>query len=586
MKSVSVSEVISFDRTFSNSHWRTYKRLVYRLCQDHPDQEWSASISGYLRSGRLDLLLEKADSLAGQSYPCAKDHFLANQIAALIRKYPFPPIKGLKDPREKALETWIETEQKCSYLNSRFVSPYWGPFWKEYEKMRGFIRYVLSEHPPLGRIYSECDIGPGASVGVHGAATNLARKFGGVWTVTSTARDYAYAAVVNHWHLLELLKDNADGPVCLDPELIRHQFEDRICTVTHNKISFVPKTVRTLRSIAVEPLLNTYLQKGVDNVMRRNLLRVGIDLKRQSINSEMARQGSLSDSEESFVTLDLRNASDSISKGLCKQLLPPDWYNFLNCIRSSNYKLDGIEYQYQKFCSMGNGFCFPLETLLFTAACVASGCGKAPVDFHVYGDDIIVRKKHVQSLIPLLEDMGFELNSDKSFVEGHFRESCGSDWYNGDDVRPMTLDFRLNSLQSLFKFWNLTRRSARTRAFFDGIWGDLISLVPKRLQFLRPVAGNEDSAFSVEKDLFMSSPYAWWSKDLQAWGWTELVSLPYPDKGWKSIPRSNILLVIAALRGSSSETPFAIRRKARKAIRKVAYSPDLPRSGWGTSDFR
>jgi hypothetical protein len=586
MKSKVLSKIISFDRALSKISWRTYKRIVCKLCSDHPDQEWSKLIPGYLRSKQILPLLELADSLVAQKqHATAKDHFLANQISALIRKYPFPKEMGLPDPNLKAKETWIEMEQKCSFLNSRFEFPYWGPFWKEYEKMRNFINYVLSDRVPLQKIYSECDVGPGASVGVHGNATNLARKFGGVWTVSPTARDYAYASICHNWHALELLNSRPNMPLCLDPVELNKAFMGRIRTVSYNNVTFVPKTVKTSRSIAVEPLLNTFLQKGVDTVMRRNLLRVGIDLRHQSINSEMARQGSLSDTPESFVTIDLSSASDSISIGLCRQILPPDWFHFLNSIRSMEYKLDGTVYQYQKFCSMGNGFCFPLETLLFTAACHAVGCGTSPKDFHVYGDDIIVRKRHADKLILLLQDMGFEVNSNKSFLDGNFRESCGSDWYSGDDVRPTTLDYELDSLQDIFKFWNLTRRSPRTSVFFDGIFDILCHLIPTELRFFRPVAGNEDSAMTVEKDIFMSSPHSWWSKDLQAWGWKEVVSLPFPDKGWKHLDKSNILLVMAALRGSSSKVPFAIRRKAHKAIRKVAYSPNLPRFGGGANSL-
>lgn len=573
MKSKVLSEVVSFDRAFSKKSWRTYKRIVCRLCLDHPDQPWAKLIPGYLRSKQILPLLDLADALVAQVHATAKDTFLAHQIAAVIRKYPFPKTEGL-NPEAKARETWIDSEQKCSFVNSRFRLPFWGPFWKEYEKMRNFLSYVLSSKVPLRKIYSQCDVGPGASLGTHGNATNIARKYGGIWTVTPGARDYAYAALTENWHLVELLNKRPGLPMCIDPKEIRTLFEDRISTVTHNKVTFVPKTARTLRSIAVEPLLNSFLQKGTDLVLRSRLKRLGIDLSNQGINSEMARKGSLCDDEESFVTLDLSSASDSISTGLCRSILPPDWFHFLDSIRSKYYELDGIRYEYQKFCSMGNGFCFPLETLLFVAACHSVGCGVPKEDFHVYGDDIIIRKKHATKLIALLEDMGFEINSKKSYTSGKFRESCGSDWYDGDDVRPITFDKELDSLQSLFKLWNLSRRSWRTTAFFSGVRELILSMIPTSLQLLRPRNGNADSAMTTEKDHFMSSRYARWSRDLQTWQWTELITTPYPDKGWKGIHRSEQLLMIAALRGSSSEKPFVLRRKTHKAIRKVSYSSD------------
>lgn len=576
MKSNLLSKIKLFDRTQANKSWQTYGLILRTLCEDHPDQTWAKSIPGYLRSGQIGPLLDLADSLAAQNsmHTAAKDCFLANQIAAVIRKYPFPKHLVDIDPEAKAKETWIDNEIKVSFVNSRFEYPFWGSLWKEYEKMRGFINYVLSPVLDLQQVYDSCDVGPGASIGVHGKATNLARKFGSNWTVTPGAHDYAYNAICRNFHAVELLNPRESPIVCLDPVELKSSFKDRVRIVTHNKITFVPKTARTLRSIAVEPFLNTFLQKGVDNVMRRKLRRVGINLTDQGINSEMARKGSLSDTEDSFVTIDLRNASDSIATNLCKQLLPQEWFDFLNRIRSLEYELDGKLYTYHKFCSMGNGFCFPLETLLFTAACIAVGAGIPSVDFHVYGDDIVLRKRHADALILLLQDMGFELNSEKSFLNGQFRESCGSDWFGGDNVRPMTLDFELNSLQSLIKFVNLSQRNTRTFVFFEGAREVIYSLIPRPLHFYRPVAGPADSAMTVEKDRFLSSPHSWWSKDYQAWGWKEILNLPVPDRGWKDLPKSNVLLVMAALRGSSSKLPFALRRMTRKAVRKVSYSSD------------
>ena len=567
------SKLNAFDRVLANESWQTYRRIIYKLCQDHPDCSWATSIPGLLRNRDISGLVTLADSLVSTKYDTATSHFVANQMAALIRKYPFPKQLNPYDPEAKAKETWVEMEQKCSFLNSKFLSPLRREFSPLYDRMRKFISYALSDTVPLAEIYSECDIGPGASIGTHGKATNLARKFGKVWSVNPIARDYARSAVLQNWHLVEFLNHRAGPVVCLDIEELKRNFDAQTSAVSYNKVTFVPKTVRTLRSIAVEPLLNTFLQKGVDNVMRLRLRRIGIDLKHQSINSEMARQGSLSDEPDSFITLDLSSASDSISIGLCKELLPPEWFDFLNSIRSPEYLLDGELYTYHKFCSMGNGFCFPLETLIFTAACFAVGAGTAPVDFHVYGDDIIVRKRYAEPLIALLNDMGFEINLNKSFVSGNFKESCGSDWYCGDDVRPITLDFELDSLESLFKILNLSRRSWRTIAFFEGIRDLLISLIPNELRFFRPVAGPENTALTVESDLFMTCPYAVWSKDYQCWSWLELVTTPVPDKGWESLGKSHLLLLMAALRGANSKVPFAIRRKTYRAIRRVAYSP-------------
>jgi hypothetical protein len=83
---------------------------------------------------------------------------------------------------------------------------------------------------------------------------------------------------------------------------------------------------------------------------------------------------------------------------------------------------------------MGNGATFAIETLVFASACLAVGA--KPGKFVVYGDDIIIPTCLVAKLNKLLAYLGFRLNQAKSYTEGPFRESCGTDWFNGIDVTP------------------------------------------------------------------------------------------------------------------------------------------------------
>lgn len=561
--------------TLTSNNWSTYRRIVSKVCSDHSEFEWTSKVAGLIRNQDVLALMALADSLSAQMYRTAAEHFAANQIVSLIKKYPFPPNLNPFDPEKKAKETFVESELKCKETNERFVSSSAWAYSErraEFNTMRNFISYCIGYSPSLSDIYNECYFGPGASVGVHGNATNLARKFASDWSVTPGAQLYARSACFLNWHVFESLTRRQTGSVaCLDPELAKASFGKRVTTVAYNKIAFVPKTVKTFRSIAVEPLLNGYVQSGTDLVLRRKLRRIGINLSDQSINSRMAYLGSLEDGDDSFVTIDLSSASDSIAINLCRNLLPPDWFAFLDAIRSPSYLIDGVVKRYNKFCSMGNGFCFPLETLLFTAACHAVGAGTPGIDFHVYGDDIILRKRFARPLLGLLSEMGFAVNKDKTFLEGPFRESCGTDWYRGDDVRPFVLDFSLDNFQSIAKFLNLSRRNARSTAFFDGVRDLLLDLLPEDLRFFRPLEGPPDTAITVERDLFMTSRYAVWSKDLQCWSWRELISTPHVDKTWRELKDSDLSLTMAALRGSRSEAPFTIRRKTRTTVRRVAY---------------
>lgn len=572
MKSKRLKGVINLNKALSNNYWTNYRKFLGRIVEGLSDTfEWRHDVMGALRNQDVDRLLALADSLSSQKYDDATHHFVANQVAYLIKKFPFPPSLGSFNPEKKAREKFLASEATCRLTNEYFTSQFFsdGDVQWKFHNMRNFIAYVLG-NVSLASIYGSCDFGPGANIGVNGNASNIKQKIACDWTVTPSALMYGYAAFVQDFSLMRCFSSYESPYVCLDPDKLLSDFREACTVINYNKIAFVPKTTATHRVIAVEPLINGYVQKGVDAVMRRKLLRIGIDLSDQSINSSMAYQGSLEDSEDSFVTIDLSSASDSISIGLCRELLPPDWFELLYSLRPENYLLDGVVTRYEKFCSMGNGFCFPLETLLFTAAAHAVGAGTPGRDFHVYGDDIIVRKSVAQDLLNLLGVMGFSVNTEKTFLSGPFRESCGTDWFGGKDVRPFILDFRFDSLESIFKFLNLSRRSALTECFFLGVRDFVKSLIPTHLLFLRPEKGPPDTGVDAEIDEFMASPHARWSKDLQRWRWLELHHVPIQDRSERR--RSAHALMIAALRGASANQPFVYRRKTVTTVRVVPHS--------------
>lgn len=215
--------------------------------------------------------------------------------------------------------------------------------------------------------------------------------------------------------------------------------------VPYNRVGFVPKDAATKRTIAVEPALNMFLQLGVHDYVSRRLRAYGVDLSTQSKNQALARAGARDWATlNPTVTLDLSAASDSVSVELVRSLLPPVWVSFLDDIRSKQFVLredDGSDpVDYQKWSSMGNGYTFVLETLIFWA--LAEGCRSLCDDstpLAVYGDDIAIGRCSALLLIEVLRFAGFAVNSDKTFLFGKFRESCGADWYAEENVTPVYL---------------------------------------------------------------------------------------------------------------------------------------------------
>lgn len=304
----------------------------------------------------------------------------------------------------------------------------------------------------LVELIKESDlVGPGASVGASGQDF-YTKLFSSRLTGTTEILYVAYSRYVST--LSESWKA-AEG--------LRAQHYGRWTKVGGNRLSFVPKSEDTSRTICTEPSLNMVVQKGIGNIIERRLRSVfGIDLKvQQARNRELARIGSL---DNSMVTIDLSSASDTISLRMLEWALPQSVTALLKVCRSSVTTLpDGSELQLEMVSTMGNGFTFPLQTAIFccvlqavaltTERCITPPKGDELGDFGVNGDDIVCRREMVSGVVRLINLLGFQVNTAKSFVEGPFRESCGGDFFQGSPVRAVYLK-TLSDPQSRYKAIN------------------------------------------------------------------------------------------------------------------------------------
>lgn len=215
---------------------------------------------------------------------------------------------------------------------------------------------------------------------------------------------------------------------------------DEWMTVVDGSEQFsVPKTSTSVRLCAKEPEMNLLLQSGIGKMIRRRLKRIGINLNDDTTNQRYALIGSRTGS---LATLDLSSASDSVSMFLIRELLPEDWYRWIFYTRSPCMKLlSGRTIRLEKVSTMGNGFTFELESAIFWAlaeACIRySGCPDRRLT--VFGDDIVMHHEPAALLAGLFPILGFEVNRDKSFLTGPFRESCGGHYWRGQDIKPFYL---------------------------------------------------------------------------------------------------------------------------------------------------
>lgn len=220
--------------------------------------------------------------------------------------------------------------------------------------------------------------------------------------------------------------------------------------------------------------MNVFVQKGFGNIIRRRLKKVTVNLDDQTLNRRLAYEGSL---DGSLSTLDLSSASDTVSKEIVRLLLPPDWYEALCLCRSEKGILPcGTEVLFRKFSSMGNGFTFELESLIFWALCSAARqyYGETDRRMAIFGDDIIVPSGLTPKVVSLLEFAGFIVNTKKSHTDGPFRESCGKHFFKGVDVTPVYFRDRVNTYPRYIWCCNQLKRWSRLPTW--GLRSDLKAL--------------------------------------------------------------------------------------------------------------
>jgi hypothetical protein len=237
---------------------------------------------------------------------------------------------------------------------------------------------------------------------------------------------------------------------------------DRV-TIIHSdnplpaRLAAVPKTLKGPRLIAIEPCCLQYAQQAilrelVSRLESSSLTKGHINFSDQEVNSSLALSSSRTGR---FATIDLKDASDRVPVGYALHMFQSnrDLLDAIEACRSDRVSLpDGTVVHLRKFASMGSALCFPVEAMYFYTICVAAliRIRNLPVnrrsayqvtrDIYIYGDDILVPADEAAAVLEWLQKYNCKPNPRKTFYSGKFRESCGVDAFNGQEVTPVYIN--------------------------------------------------------------------------------------------------------------------------------------------------
>lgn len=326
--------------------------------------------------------------------------------------------------------------------------------------------------------------GPGSSYGVSGCSE---------YEKLATDVGCTRSAVYQQW-----VDDHQTPNLAGKVELTRRLAGGKVSIRDASSLSCVPKTSEIDRTICTEPSINMFYQLGLGGCLEfllKKELRVNLETQ-QETNRHLARVGSVTGR---YATIDLSSASDSISRTVVKLLFPERVAELLDRFRCAYTILPkefgGESVELHMISSMGNGFTFPLQTMIFAAIVRAAyricgipyrGYEANHPTFGVNGDDIIVDVRAYNLVVEMLGAYGFTVNRTKTFSEGPFRESCGGDYYIGHYVRGVyakSLESKqdvvslINRLNTWSARWRVPLR--KTVSYLHSLLKGHVPLVPR-----------------------------------------------------------------------------------------------------------
>jgi len=366
----------------------------------------------------LQALLKRVFKLDGTlvATPCVNSIRLLRQICYWCKKIE----KGFTDESlRKATTEFIEVDRLLpgsgDLRHSRVL-----------RVARAIIQNIFARGPDVTHLTPQH--GPGAVANSDGVAGKRAMK-------------RCYARLERAFRPIPFffsLRDAAENPQRVTSRII--------CEYGLSRTTFVEKDSSGPRTIGLEQAEYMWCQQALkralyDHIENHPFTKGHVNFVDQTINQEKTSDWAFYD------TLDMSKASDRNSLELVRYLFDGTRiWPYLQACRSPGTVLpDGQILMFKKFAPMGSAVCFPIEAIVFYALALAALHSRGyPLSLarrhvFVYGDDLIVPHGYFDTLKSEFEAVGLKFNDSKCCISGKFRESCGRDAYDGNDVTPVRL---------------------------------------------------------------------------------------------------------------------------------------------------
>lgn len=317
-------------------------------------------------------------------------------------------------------------------------------------------------------------------------------------------------------------------------------------------IGAVPKDVKSYRIVSPDDPINLAYQQAIVHELERCInargMQNNLPFRDQSIMVRLAYDSVMGGAD--YATIDMSRASDTVRLSLVRDIFPNDVANLIGKYRprvfhSPTFKNDEYRTLYMA-APMGCAFTLLLQSLVFWAIdcsacqlfayyCRIDEQGKPtnflsllgnrakkfplsksarlwsvelfPYSCYAMGDDQQVPTVMAEFVIQCLQEVGFTVNSDKSFFDEElfFRESCGAEAIKGDDPvvdgfyiprHSLAISCNGSEVQSFTdlslscdEFWNDRDRTGEAHAA-NSVTA-IISMAKVFLQLGLPHIGNE-----------------------------------------------------------------------------------------------